>query len=125
MNDSNKFFTFSQHKLAKVLFLFIAFFAGMASSDSTGSKLMNTNALCKPSAVERSILMLRTVLNDIETHYSQTGGGGISQIKQTATDTYRVSIAQEERIDQISYVLSINEACKISIDKKETTAISP
>lgn len=85
---------------------------------------MNSNARCKLSPVERSLQMLRTVLNDLETNYSLIGGG-ISQIKQVATHVYQVSIAQEERIDQITYASSINAACEVSIDKKETTAISP
>ncbi len=43
----------------------------------------------------------------------------------TATNTYVVSISQEERIDQITYELEMDEDCKIKIIHREETAVTP
>ena len=86
---------------------------------------MNSNASCKLTPVKKSEHMIRFVLDDLSTSYSHEGGGGISEIKQIATNTFRVSIAQEERIDQITYELELNEACEVKILNKEITAVSP
>jgi hypothetical protein len=42
---------------------------------------------------------------------------------QTQTNIFVVSIAQEERIDQLSYELAIDKNCKVSLVKKEESVI--
>ena len=56
--------------------------------------------------------------------YPHDGGGGISEIKQTQTNVFVVLIAQEERIDQLTYELSIDDSCKVALVKKEESTIS-
>jgi hypothetical protein len=53
--------------------------------------------------------MIATVLRDVRETYLLTGGGGISALRGVATDTYAVSIAQEERLDVITYVLQLDD----------------
>lgn len=79
---------------------------------------------CKNSAIEKSNALIKFLLDDIKTTYPHTGGGGISEIKQTQTNVYVVSIAQEERIDQLTYSLSIDENCKVTLVKKEESTVN-
>lgn len=79
---------------------------------------------CKNSAIEKSSALIQFLLDDIKTTYPHTGGGGISEIKQTQTNVYVVSIAQEERIDQVTYSLSIDDSCKVTLVKKEESTIN-
>ena len=57
--------------------------------------------------------------------YTEIGGGGISQIKLSATNTYVVSISQEERVDQITYEMSIDDNYKATIKKRTETSVNP
>lgn len=70
------------------------------------------------------LMLFQFLLNDIKSTYAHDGGGGISDIKQTQTNVFVVSIAQEERIDQLTYQLSIDDSCKVALVKKEESAIS-
>jgi hypothetical protein len=63
-------------------------------------------------------------LNDIKSTYAHDGGGGISEIKQIKTNMFVVSIAQEERIDQLRYELSIDDKYKVALVKKEESTIN-
>lgn len=110
------------------VYVYLIFFITLiayASAFAIGKDTMNTESKCKITAVKRSQEMIRTIIDDLTKSYTEVGGGGISQIKQSATDTYIVSISQEERIDQITYVMSMSHACKAIIDKRTETAISP
>ena len=60
-------------------------------------------------------------MSDLDCTYSEAGGGGISEIKKIRINVYLVSIPQEERIDQFTYEISVDEACKIKILKKESS----
>ena len=86
---------------------------------------MSSKMKCQITALQRSQEMIRTILDDLTKSYTEVGGGGISQIKLSATDTYVVSLPQEERIDQLSYVMSIDEHCKAVIKKRTETAVNP
>jgi hypothetical protein len=79
---------------------------------------------CKSSAMEKSYALIRFVLDDLKANYPHVGGGGISEIKQTQTNLFVVSIAQEERIDQLSYQLAVDDNCKVSLESKEESTIS-
>jgi len=69
--------------------------------------------------------MLRTILDDLQKSYREFGGGGISNIKLSATNTYVVSISQEERIDQITYVMSVDNNCAAKIEKRTENSVNP
>lgn len=75
--------------------------------------------------MSRSRSLIEAVLNDVAAAYSQEAGGGITDIRQAASDTYRVSIAQEERVDLITYSLAIDNSCHVSILTKEVGSLSP
>ncbi len=75
------------------------------------------------SALEKTQEMIKFMLDDIAKTYKEVGGG-ITKINQTATNSYMVSISQEERVDEISYELAINPACQISIVSKKMSASS-
>ena len=79
---------------------------------------------CENSAVEKSYALIHFILDDIKATYPHVGGGGISEIKQTQTNFFVVSIAQEERMDQLSYELTIDKNCKVSLVKKEESTIN-
>lgn len=79
---------------------------------------------CGLSAIKKSNALIQFVLSDIKSTYPHDGGGGISEIKQTQTNVFVVSIAQEERIDQLTYELSIDDSCKVALVKKEESTIS-
>ncbi len=115
------------NKLYPVLTLLFCLigFSGYVNSNSIELKKMNSKTVCDASALEKTQEMIRFILDDITKTYTQVGGGGITKINQIATNSYMVSISQEERIDEITYELSIDSACKISIVNKKITASSP
>ena len=86
---------------------------------------MNAKSDCAKSPVHRSICMIEAVLNDIQASYPDTGGGGISDIRLVATDTYTASIAQEERIDLITYKLAIDAKGQVVIKERSEGTKSP
>ena len=68
--------------------------------------------------------MIRLILFDINANYKLAGGGGVSQIRETATNEFEVRLPQEERIDVIRYELRIDASCHIVVQKKENFAIT-
>ena len=76
------------------------------------------------NSVKTSKAAIETILSDLESTYSEIGGGGISEIKQIRTNVYFVSIPQEERIDQFTYEISVDDSCKTKILKKEASTKS-
>ena len=65
------------------------------------------------------------ILADISRTYSQVGGGGISAIKQNSTTSFTVSIAQEERVDLLTYEATIDGKGKVSVRKTGENTQSP
>lgn len=86
---------------------------------------MRADKTCNATALQVSQDMIRTILDDITENYEHVSGGGISEIKQTVTNTFVVSIPQEERIDRITYELEINDHCDIAIKRRKLDAITP
>lgn len=81
----------------------------------------NKKANCE-TALSRSTTTINQILVDLNKTYKQVGGGGITNIQQTATDTYLVSVSQEGRIDQIHYKVGLDKSCRLIIlEKHETT----
>ena len=82
-------------------------------------------AVCTHPSLEQSREMIRTTLDNVLQTYTQVGGGGISSIRLAATRTYVVSIAQAERIDEITYELDVDASCKVRILRREESSRSP
>ncbi len=97
---------------------------GCAAQSNASKESKVVDMKCKNSAIEKSNALIQFLLNDIQSTYPHSGGGGISEIKQTQTNVYVVLIAQEERIDQLTYELSIDDSCKVALVKKEESTIN-
>ncbi len=100
-------------------FLFLILFA--FSSTTLAKKIKNPKSLkikCGTTMLEKSDCMIRTILEDMKTTYTHKGGGGITEIKALATNIYRVSIPQEERIDHLTYEFEWKVNGELSISKR-------
>lgn len=96
-----------------------------AGMQAIGQSATSSDEKCELTPLKRSQAMIERILSDLSENHTQVGGGGITDIQLTATNTYVVSIAQEERIDQIRYHLSVEEPCDVKILNREISAISP
>jgi len=123
-------FLFERHarkKLATAFIIvqFILVPSCSADSGQASSGLQNTKRMeCKMTSIKKSKAIIETILNDLDSSYLEPGGGGISEIKQSRTNVFVVSISQEERIDQFTYEVAVDDACKVKILKKEPATIS-
>ncbi|WP_075186192.1 hypothetical protein [Teredinibacter haidensis] len=79
---------------------------------------------CKSNSIIKSQSLIDFVLKDILANYTHSGGGGITSIKETLTNTYEVSIAQEERVDVLTYELAIDERCTATLLKKTGSTVN-
>jgi hypothetical protein len=77
------------------------------------------------TAVENTLCMIDAVLKDVKATYTEVGGGGITEIRMMATNTYRVSISHEERIDLITYELEITTDGEVIIAKRTEGTRTP
>lgn|GEM_PF-2311749 len=114
-------------KKISIILLLMQFVAPSWSADSgqIGSNAKNSKRLeCKMTSVKKSKAAIEVILTDLDSSYTEVGGGGISEIKQIRTNVYMVSIPQEERIDQFTYEVSVDDACKVEILKKEPSTKS-
>ena len=114
------------HKTA-IIFLLTLVIAPSCLADrgQIGSNTKNSKRLeCKMTSVKKSKAAIEVILSDLDSSYTEVGGGGISEIKQIRTNVYMVSIPQEERIDQFTYEVSVDDACKVEILKKEPSTKS-
>lgn len=80
---------------------------------------MTSNQDCTASPVETSRCIIEAILADLSETYKPAGGGGISSIKRDATWVFTVSIAQEERVDLVTYTVEMN-GDKVRITNRET-----
>jgi hypothetical protein len=109
-----------------LLFSFILVISSQYTiADTTGNQAMGSKSICNKTALSKSSEFIKFILDDLSKSYSAVGGGGIRGIKLIATNTYEVSISQEERIDQITYELEMDEDCKIKIIHRKETAVTP
>lgn len=81
--------------------------------------------VCKEPALARTDCLIRAALDDLAKTYKNIGGGGISEIKQLSTYVYRISIAQEERVDQVIYEFDAVSKGRFVILKRSTSTDKP
>jgi hypothetical protein len=86
--------------------------------------MTNQKKNCKSNSIIKSQSLINFMLKDILANYAHTGGGGITSIKETLTHTYEVSIAQEERVDVLTYELAIDEGCTVKLLKKSESTVN-
>lgn len=108
-----------------VTYISMIVLSNAACADTKEQQLMTADSVCTLSPVKESQKQIQVILDDISKTYSEVGGGGITAIKLSATNTFVVSISHEERIDQITYELATAKGCKINIIKRTLTAITP
>ena len=80
-----------------------------------GTSAMNSKADCGKNALELSRCMIEAIVADLSATYTHVGGGGITDIKMVATNTFTVSISQEERVDLITYALKLKPDGSVEI----------
>lgn len=106
------------------LLALVAGACGLAQDQSLashkGDSTMSSSIDCNENAVARSRCIIEAILRDIGATYEFVGGGGISSIKQDATWTYTVSIAQEERVDEITYTVEVSPEGEVIIKDRKT-----
>ena len=94
------------------------------SASDEGVTEMSSQTDCSDNAVARSRCIIEAILEDVGKTYKPTGGGGISMIKQDATNVYTVSISQEERKDLITYTVEVSDGGDVSIVDRATDTVS-
>lgn len=102
--------------------------AGIHPVDAGGEQkaiLMPNDKACTESAVARSICVLKRIMDDIAETYPEVGGGGITSIRLETSSLYIVAIAQEERIDLLSYEFEIAEDGEVHILSRTAGVESP
>jgi hypothetical protein len=80
-------------------------FAAPASGQDAAGKTVSK--VCAEPALARTRCLIQIALDDLEATYPHVGGGGITQIRAMATNVYRISISQEERIDHVTYEFEV------------------
>ena len=100
---------------------FLALFLGFSTALVNAKKVdasMNSKPDCGKTTLSKSECMIGFVLEDIKSNYKHVGGGGITEIKSIATNVYRASISQEERIDHITYEFDLKSNGELHISKR-------
>lgn len=126
-------FDASSHRRGKGFRLFLVWLALVTASLASGPALADQNTAeprtkpnqqsenrCTMNALERSRCIIDAILKDVSETYDQVGGGGISMIKQEATNSFTVSISQEERIDLITYEVEVSTSGEVTIANRTT-----
>ncbi len=83
-----------------------------------------TAEACRQSALHRSRSLIEAMLADLNSFYSHAGGGGISKISQVRTDTYKISILQEEKVDEYIYEMTTRTDCSVVIKSRKESVQS-
>jgi hypothetical protein len=103
-----------------IIFISLIFCSSSFSADLSDTKLTD-NPLLKCSHLVKTISSFKAIINDIEHSYGALGGP-MTSIAASGQNTYEVYIAQDERIDRLTYALKFNEKCDVEIiDKKDET----
>ena len=107
-------------KSRKWLNLCVSLMSSIGAFAASENLVAATNAQldCRKSALAKSECMIRAILEDIAITYTQVGGGGITEIKSLETNKYRAAIAQEGRVDFITYEFEMNSDGHVSIVRR-------
>lgn len=111
--------------LALILLGATAWPDGRAAAQGARAGVTATGKRCQMNAIERSKCIIEAILADISRTYKDVGGGGISAIKQNSTTSFTVSIAQEERVDLLTYEAEVDGKGKVSVRKTGEGTRSP
>lgn len=84
-----------------------------------------TGKRCQMNPIERSKCIIEAILADISRTYKDVGGGGISAIKQNSTTSFTVSIAQEERVDLLTYEAEVDAHGRVKLSAARKGTESP
>ncbi len=84
----------------------------------------STAQACRQSALQRSRTLIEAMLKDLSKVYPHAGGGGISKITQVRTDTYKVSILQEKKVDEYIYEMTTGTNCHVEIKSRKESVQS-
>lgn len=99
----------------------------MLSACGHGATCKTDTAETPPHSCEyplwRSDYIYRAILDDLIKTYDWVGGGGIDRIQETAVDTYAVYLPQEERVDVITYVVAVDDRCKVRIVRRSESVL--
>lgn len=119
---------FISNKVTKnitALVIALQFLLVLSSFADSNQKISNTQQVkCEITPFKKSKIIIEAILDDLDSSYLERGGGGISEIKQVSTNAFTVSISQEERIDQFTYEVAVDNSCKVKILKRESSVIS-
>lgn len=97
---------------------------GCTATSANGNTTTKNESNCSWNELERSQEIIKYILQDLTDNYGWVSGGGIQRIKQLASNSYVVSINQEERTDEITYELTISSTCEISVISRIESAIT-
>jgi hypothetical protein len=126
MLSINTLRSFNLALLSRIVLCFtLLFFTAYSTAEDGGQQTMNTENSCNITAISQSQKYIRAILDDLSDSYTHVGGGGITKIELKATNTFEVSISQEERIDLITYELDMDDSCEVRIKNKSVNAIMP
>ena len=85
---------------------------------------LTDNPLLKCSHLVKTISSFKAIINDVENTYDALGGP-MTSIAASGPNTYEVYIAQDERIDRLTYSLKFNEKCDVEIADKKNETLDP
>lgn len=100
---------------ASWLIALLCFAAPVSGQDAAAGA---ASKVCDGSALARTRCLIQMGLEDLEATYPHVGGGGITEIRAMATNVYRISISQEERIDRVTYEFDVKPDGKTVILKR-------
>jgi hypothetical protein len=110
--------------LKKIIICSSLFFCSTSFSANISNTKLTDNPLLKCSHLVKTISSFKAIINDIENSYSALGGP-MTSIAASGQNTYEVYIAQDERIDRLTYSLKFNEKCDIEIADKKNETLDP
>ena len=107
--------------LKKIITCTLLIFCSSNLSANLSAVKLTDNPLLKCSHLVKTISSFKAIINNIEHSYTLIGGP-MTSIAAAGPNTYEVYIAQDKRIDRLTYSLKFNENCDVEIiDKKEET----
>lgn len=79
---------------------------------------------CGETPLAKSECMINAALEDLRATYRHPGGAGITEIKRLSTNEYRFSMAQEERVDHVTYQFGWTKNGRLRLDRRTEGVVS-